>query len=71
MYTLLVGQERSRADLEAQRDALGLTNVRFIERVPKPQVQSVLAACYVCYIGLTADPLFSVSGPQTRDLQCA
>lgn len=55
---LLVGRGRTRADLEARRDALGLTNVRFIGPVPKRQVQSVLAACDVCYIGLTADPLF-------------
>ena len=58
VHILLVGQGRARADLEARRDALGLTNVRFIGPVPKPQVQSVLAACDVCYIGLTADPLF-------------
>lgn len=58
VHILLVGQGRARADLEAQRDALGLTNVRFIGPVPKPQVQSVLAACDVCYIGLTADPVF-------------
>ena len=58
VHILLVGQGRARAELEARRDALGLTNVRFLGAVPKPQVQSVLAACDVCYIGLTADPLF-------------
>ena len=60
---LLVGQGRERAELEARRDALGLTNVRFLGPVPKPQVQSVLAACDVCYNGMTANPLlrFGVS----------
>jgi glycosyltransferase involved in cell wall biosynthesis len=58
VHILLVGQGSSRADLQARCDALGLTNVRFIGSVPKQQVQSVLAACDVCYIGLTASPLF-------------
>jgi len=58
VHILLVGQGRARADLEARRDALGLTNVRFIGPVPKPQVQSVLAACDVCYIGWLASPLY-------------
>ncbi|MFB9149855.1 glycosyltransferase family 4 protein [Roseovarius ramblicola] len=58
VHILLVGQGRARADLEARRDALGLTNVRFIGPVPKPQVQSVLAACDVCYIGWLKSPLY-------------
>ena len=58
VHILLVGQGRARADLEARRDALGLTNVRFIGPVPKPQVKSVLAACDVCYIGWLASPLY-------------
>lgn len=48
---LLVGQGRARSDLEARCVALGLTNVRFLGVVPKRQVQSVLAACDICYIG--------------------
>lgn len=58
VHILLVGQGRARADLEARRDALGLTNVQFLGPVPKPQVQSVLAACDVCYIGWRDRPIF-------------
>ncbi|WP_051143345.1 glycosyltransferase family 4 protein [Oceanicaulis alexandrii] len=58
VHILLVGQGRARADLEARRDALGLTNVRFLGPVPKPQVQAVLAACDVCYIGWLKSPLY-------------
>ena len=58
VHILLVGQGRARADLEARCDALGLTNVRFLGPVPKPQVQSVLAACDVCYIGWLKSPLY-------------
>ena len=55
---LLVGQGRTRPALEQRSMELGLTNVQFLGAIPKAQVQSVLAACDVCYIGLTADPLF-------------
>jgi glycosyltransferase involved in cell wall biosynthesis len=48
---LMVGQGRERAALESQRDALGLDNVLFLGPVPKEQVQSVLAAVDVVYIG--------------------
>jgi len=58
VHVLLVGQGRARADLEARRDALGLKNVRFLGPVPKPQVQSVLAACDVCFIGWLKSPLY-------------
>lgn len=58
IHILLVGQGRVRADLEALCDALELTNVRFIGSVPKAQVQSVLAACDVCFIGWHSSPLY-------------
>lgn len=58
VHILLVGKGRTRADLEARRDALGLTNVRFLGPVLKPQVQSMLAACDVCYIGWLKSPLY-------------
>lgn len=58
VHILLVGQGRAHADLEARRDSLGLANVRFLGPVPKPQVQSVLAACDVCYIGWRDRPIF-------------
>lgn len=55
---LLVGQGRERADLERRRNELGLSNVLFLGPVPKEQVQSVLAACDVCYIGWSDQPMF-------------
>jgi glycosyltransferase involved in cell wall biosynthesis len=55
---LLVGQGRARAALEARCDALGLNNVRFLGPVPKVQVQSVLVACDVCYIGWKTSALY-------------
>ena len=55
---ILVGQGRNREALQRQCDRLKLDNVHFLGPVPKKQVQSVLGACDVCYIGLTADPLF-------------
>jgi glycosyltransferase involved in cell wall biosynthesis len=55
---LLVGQGRERAALEARCDALGLNNVRFLGPVPKAQVQSVLAACDLCYIGWQISALY-------------
>ncbi|MGE3643981.1 MAG: glycosyltransferase family 4 protein [Beijerinckiaceae bacterium] len=58
MQILLVGQGRAREELEARRDTLGLTNVRFLGPVPKRQVQSVLAQCDVCYIGWLNSPLY-------------
>lgn len=58
IHILLVGKGRERAKLEAQCAALGLTNVTFLGELPKSQVQSVLAACDVCYIGWLKSPLY-------------
>lgn len=50
------GQEKSRLqDLVSQKE---LTNVVFIDPIPKAQIQSVLSKFDACYIGLTKDPLF-------------
>lgn len=58
VHFLLVGQGGERAALEKRREELNLSNVHFLNGVPKKQVQSILRACDACYIGLTADPLF-------------
>lgn len=55
---LLVGQGQERAKLEAQCYALGLHNIRFLGAVPKAQVQSLISACDVCYLGWHASPLY-------------
>ncbi|WP_322896008.1 MULTISPECIES: glycosyltransferase family 4 protein [unclassified Yoonia] len=58
IHILLVGKGRERTKLEARRDELGLTNVRFLGSVPKLNVQSVLTECDACYIGWLKSPLY-------------
>ena len=55
---ILVGHGRNRSALEAKRDQLDLHNVLFLGPVPKAQVQSVLAAVDVAFIGLRPESLF-------------
>ncbi|MFS1525548.1 glycosyltransferase family 4 protein [Microbulbifer sp. 2304DJ12-6] len=55
---ILVGSGKDRNNLEGLVQSKGLTNVHFVDPVPKPQVQSVLERFDVCFIGLTGDPLF-------------
>lgn len=65
------GKEKSRL-VQRARDE-GLSNVLFLEPIPKVQIQSMLAHFDVCYIGLTADPLFrfGVSPNKLFDYFCA
>jgi glycosyltransferase involved in cell wall biosynthesis len=58
IHILLIGKGREKAELEAKRDALRLTNLRFLGAIPKAQVQSALAACDVCYIGWVKSSLY-------------
>lgn len=55
---LLVGKGRERSQLEAQCNALGLSNVKFLGPVAKAQVQSLISLCDACYIGWRALPLY-------------
>lgn len=54
----IVGHGREKEALKKHARKLGLTNVYFIDPVPKAMVQSVLQECSVCYLGLTKDSLF-------------
>lgn len=58
VHFLLVGQGGRRVDLEKRRDKLNLSNVQFLEGVPKRQVQSLLRACDACYIGWLNSALY-------------
>ncbi|HAR51370.1 glycosyltransferase family 4 protein [Roseovarius nubinhibens] len=55
---VLVGQGRERDRLADRVKNESLENVTLINAIPKAQVPSMLAAIDICYIGLTADPLF-------------
>lgn len=55
---VLVGQGKLKLALQKQVADLNLTNVYFVDSIPKKQVQSLLQIFDVCYIGLTKDPLF-------------
>lgn len=54
----LVGQGKLKTDLQQQVKDLNLSNVYFVDSIPKKQVQNLLQTFDVCYIGLTKDPLF-------------
>ena len=55
---VLVGNGKLKPRLQQQVEELGLTNVYFVDAIPKRQVQNLLEIFNVCYIGLTKDPLF-------------
>lgn len=55
---ILVGNGLERGRLEDKCNSMGLNSVKFIDPVPKSQVQSVLSACDICYIGLSSRQLF-------------
>lgn len=55
---VLVGNGKLKQRLQQQAEDLNLTNVYFVDAIPKKQVQSLLKVFDVCYIGLTKDPLF-------------
>lgn len=55
---VLVGGGREKPDLDEAVRRLGLTNVVFIEPIPKVEIQSLLSCFDVCYLGLTRDSLF-------------
>lgn len=54
----IVGQGGEKEILKESVQKLGLSNVFFVDPVPKKMVQSILQECDVCYLGLTGDSLF-------------
>lgn len=55
---VLVGDGKEKSALKKLAERKGLTNVHFIEPIPKVEVQAMLSFFDACYIGLTKDPLF-------------
>jgi glycosyltransferase involved in cell wall biosynthesis len=55
---VLVGHGREARDLQSKAIAEGLDNVRFLDPVPKIQVQSVLKRFDVCFVGSTKSALY-------------
>lgn len=55
---VLVGRGKEKETLQAQAREKNLTNVIFIDPIPKVQIQAMLNQFDACYIGLTKDPLF-------------
>jgi len=55
---VLVGAGKEKDNLQNFVTENQLTNVHFIEPIPKVEIQSMLKTFDVCYIGLTKDPLF-------------
>jgi len=56
---VLVGEGRSKSVLMANAKELGLSNVIFLDAVPKKQVQSVLAQCDACFLGWKDSSLYN------------
>ncbi|MHA7808489.1 MAG: glycosyltransferase family 4 protein [Marinobacter adhaerens] len=56
---VLVGEGRSKSDLEARAKELGLSNITFLDAVAKTQVQSVIEKCDACFIGWKDSSLYS------------
>jgi glycosyltransferase involved in cell wall biosynthesis len=55
---VLVGTGKEKQRLQQLVKDKQLKNVVFLDPIPKIQIQSMLSNFDVCYIGLTADPLF-------------
>ena len=55
---VLVGEGKEKARLRVLAKDKGLSNIYFIEAIPKAQIQSMLKFFDVCFLGLTKDPLF-------------
>jgi hypothetical protein len=55
---VFIGDGARKRDLVAMAEAKGLTNVRFLDPVPKEQVPACYAAADVCFVPLRDIPLF-------------
>ncbi|MEB3330043.1 MAG: glycosyltransferase family 4 protein [Candidatus Sericytochromatia bacterium] len=55
---VFIGDGARKRDLVAMAEAKGLTNVRFLDPVPKDQVPACYAAADVCFVPLRDIPLF-------------
>lgn len=55
---VLVGSGKEKDNLQQKTLSLELTNIFFLDPIPKKEIQSMLAEFDACYIGLTGDSLF-------------
>lgn len=58
IHFVLVGAGKEKEDLVNKVKSLGLSNVTFIDAIPKKQIQSMLAYFDVCYIGWQKNSLY-------------
>lgn len=58
IHYVLVGGGKEKETMQERVSSLGLTNITFINPVPKKQIQSVLALFDVCYIGWHKNSLY-------------
>lgn len=58
IVVVLVGEGKEKKSLERLVEEKELSNVRFVNAIPKVQIQSMLNHFDACFIGLTGDPLF-------------
>lgn len=55
---VLVGHGKEKEHLQALTQQYQLTNIYFLDTIPKKEIQSLLSNFNILYIGLTNDPLF-------------
>lgn len=58
IYFVIVGSGNEKSLLQTRTQEKNLSNVVFIDAIPKVQIQAMLSQFDVCYIGLKKDPLF-------------
>lgn len=58
IHFVLVGAGKEKSEMLKKASELGLTNITFIDAIPKKQIQSMLDQFDVCYIGWQKNPLY-------------
>lgn len=58
IHYVLVGGGKEKQSMQERASSLGLTNITFIDPIPKKQIQSMLSLFDVCYIGWHKNSLY-------------
>ena len=58
IHFVLVGSGKEKQEMQNKAQGLKLTNISFINPIPKKQIQSMLEHFDVCYIGWQKNPLY-------------
>jgi glycosyltransferase involved in cell wall biosynthesis len=58
IHFVLVGSGKEKQEMQNKVQELKLTNISFIDPIPKKQIQSMLEHFDVCYIGWQKNPLY-------------